>query len=225
MSRERRGDEHEAGLDAASRPEAPAPAGGLHAHLLALQRSAGNAAVARYVPNVEHSPAAGPNLPTGSPRGQVEGIVVCLGTDTEELIDSNHHWIEIGDESYGWWPSRPVVTEGDEAAVLLGTGSPGILNGTSLPRTRGTPTRDPHHGDPANRYAVIDPGGAYSGQAPEAATRAAADAIRRFARSFEADYSWNFMGTDCQEFVALALEAAQLVRGRRQIQPPPATTP
>jgi hypothetical protein len=226
VSRERRADERDGALDAPRvepGPLAPA-ASGMHAHLLALQRTAGNAAVARYVPNLEHIPAAGPNVPVGPRPGQVDGIVVCLGTQTEGMIDDNHHWIEIGDESYGWWPSRPVVTNADAAAVGFGSGSPGILNGTSLPNTRGTPTRDPHHGDAANRYTVMDMDGTYAGQSREAATLAAADAIRRFARSYRDDYSWNPAGTDCHEFVDFALEAAHLRRGGRHVRPPATTT-
>jgi hypothetical protein len=220
VSRERRAEE----VDRAPEPAVPLPlapaASGMHAHVLALQRTAGNAVVARYVPNLEHIPAGGPNLPTGPPEGLVEGIVACLGTQTDEVIDRNHHWIEIGDESYGWWPSEPVVSDADAAAVVFAAGSPGVLNGTTLPRTRGTATRDPHHGDAANRYEVMDLDGTYAAMTPEAAMRAAADAIRRFARTYEDDYSWNPIGTDCHEFVDFALAAAHLRRGRRQVALP-----
>jgi hypothetical protein len=53
---------------------------------------------------------------------------------------------------------------------------------------------------------------------PAAAGRAAADAVRRFALSLSADYSWNPAGTDCQEFVQDALSAAGL-RERMVIDP------
>src|SRR4051812_5262019 len=59
-----------------------------------------------------------------------------------------HWWFEIDDaslptsESYGWWPERRVDLTGTFAGVA------GELNGQT--DFRGTPTRDPHHGDDAD---------------------------------------------------------------------------
>jgi hypothetical protein len=140
----------------------------------------------------------------------VPGIVACHGAAVEPLIDTEHHWIEIGDESYGWWPSGDI----DASGAAFG-GVPGVLNGTTLPHTRGTPTRDPHHGDPARRYAVVVSAGSYSADTAQA-TRQAGDAIRAFARAYSDDYAWTPAGTDCHEFVADALAAAGLAISPRR---------
>jgi hypothetical protein len=191
--------------------------------VLALQRTAGNRAIARYVPNLE-ADAIGPApahdvirdsrdprarmLPSGT---ELPGIVVCYGAAIEPLIDTEHHWIEIGDESYGWWPSGDI----DASGAAFG-GVPGVLNGTTLPRSRGTATRDPHHGDPARRYAVVTTWGGYPASAAEAA-RQAADQIRTFARGYSDDYAWTPAGTDCHEFVTDALAAAGLAPSSRRL--------
>ena len=207
--------------------DAPAPAlpllglGGpqaMHERVLSLQRSVGNAVVARYIQNIEDS-QIGPAPPRGTipdsrdPRAhepqayELMDVVVCLGGSVDAVLDTEHHWIEMGDESYGWWPSR----SGSEDSILGWTGVPGIINGTTLGR-RGTATRDPHHGDPARRYPVIANGPAYAGLEMEATRSAAVAAIRTFAQGFSGDYTWNPLGTDCHEFVEEALQAAGLVR-------------
>jgi len=190
------------------------------AHLLGLQRTIGNAAVARYVPNLEDSsvaPAPAPDVIRDSrdprlrpavphlPRGaEVPGIVVCYAAGVDDLLDIEHHWIEMGDESYGWWPGEDVG-----ASAGVGIGVPGVINGTTLPRTRGTATRDPHHGDPAQRFAVRVTTGDYPTD-PAAATATAAARIRAFAHDFSGNYTWNPAGSDCHEFVEEALLAAGL---------------
>jgi len=57
-----------------------------------------------------------------------------------------HWWLEVnGTESFGWWPRRCPMTVRD---FLFGT--EGRLNGVEGSCRGGTPTRDPHHGDPAD---------------------------------------------------------------------------
>ena len=130
--------------------------------------------------------------------------MVCFSSAADPVLDMEHHWIEMGDESYGWWPSEAVG-----ASAVFWTGVPGVINGTTLPRTRGTATRDPHHGDPAHRYPVITTTLDYPSN-PAAATAEAARRIREFAAGYSGDYTWNAAGSDCHEFVDEALEAAGL---------------
>jgi hypothetical protein len=62
-----------------------------------------------------------------------------------------HWWTEVqGKKSYGWWPKNPV----DKQSTLAGVD--GELNGTTS--FRGTPDRDPHHGDNADIefHPVVD---------------------------------------------------------------------
>ena len=61
--------------------------------------------------------------------------------DTENKDTYGHWWIEFGDESYGWWPSRKV---GFLSTVF---GVEGRLNGID---EDASPTQDDHHGDPAH---------------------------------------------------------------------------
>ena len=176
--------------------------------MLDLQRSAGNAAVARFL---------FPVVAGMEEQVQIPGLFVCKKGTREPILDTEHHWIEIGDESYGWWPSRDP-NEGDTTdRILLWTGVPGIINGTTL-GIGGTATSDPRHGEPARRVHVVGSASVYGGMQPAAAGRAAADAVRRFALGFQANYSWNPAGTDCQEFVQEALSAAGL-RERMEFDP------
>ena len=184
----------EAPLPAAPARPAPLPAAPAVARVLELQRSAGNAAVGRMLARNVNPP------PPREPAATIPGIAVCFGGTVEPILDTEHHWIEIGDESYGWWPSR--LAEGDEDRILGWTGVPGSLNGTTLGRG-GTATRDPHHGGAARRFAVTG----------TTSAETAAAALRTFARGFTGDYTWNPLGTDCHEFVQLALGSAQLRRG------------
>jgi len=185
--------------------------------MLGLQRTAGNRAVARYVESLEAARIG----PTPSPDAildsrderlhphqlaagaEVPGIAACYGEAVEPVIDVAHHWIEIGTESYGWWPREEV------AQSVLWTGVPGELNGTTLYPGVGTPTRDPHHGDPARRHAVVVTTGSFPLDLA-AATARAADRIRAFARGYSDAYTWSPWGTDCHEFVEDALADAGL---------------
>lgn len=151
---------------------------------------------------------------------EIPGIVVCQGGTVFPTIDMNHHWIEMGDESYGWWPRSLENPAGTGI-----WGAPGVLNGTSLPDSRGTPTHDPHHGDPARRFPVEGRTSVYGGVEPAEAGRRAAATIRQFARTFSGNYSWTSSGTDCQEFVQMALGHAHLVRSSRPLHGPATAGP
>jgi hypothetical protein len=115
-----------------------------------------------------------------------------------------HWWFEIGDpldprsESYGWWPREPVGLAG----TLVGV--PGELNGQT--NFRGTPTRDPHHGDDADQeffplVAVTD----------LRADDEIADCLRAFARSFAGEWHWTFGGgQNCHSFQEQAMRHCRL---------------
>ncbi|HEX5857664.1 MAG TPA: hypothetical protein VFY91_06105 [Microbacterium sp.] len=195
-------------LEPDAAPQRPTGAAGAADRVLDLQRGAGNAAVARFLY---------PVVVGMEEQVPIPGLFVCKMGEREPILDTEHHWIEIGEESYGWWPSRDP-NEGDTTdRILLWTGVPGSLNGTTL-GIGGTATRDPRHGVPARRIPVVGSASTYGGMEPAAAGRAAADTLRRFALGFRANYSWNPAGTDCQEFVQEALSDAGL-RERMVIDP------
>jgi RHS repeat-associated protein len=96
-----------------------------------------------------------------------------------------HWWVEMGGESYGWWPKYPVGTIG----TLFGV--EGELNGqTSF---GGTATRDAHHGDPADEK--FHPKISSSCKTCDDAK----NCIRSFARSYSGSWSWPF-GQNCRSF-------------------------
>lgn len=75
-------------------------------------------------------------------RIHMQGLLKAAIGDKSRL-EYGHWWVEIDDaESYGWWPDGPVSMGG-----TLG-GIPGVLN--VFKGSPGTPTRDPHHGDPGD---------------------------------------------------------------------------
>jgi fibronectin type 3 domain-containing protein len=99
-----------------------------------------------------------------------------------------HWWVEIGNESYGWWPKKPVG--------LLDTliGVEGELNGQTY--FGGTSTTDPHHGDSGEEefYPHL------SSSAPDGySCEKAAECIRDFANSYSGSWSWP-CGQNCHSF-------------------------
>lgn len=62
-----------------------------------------------------------------------------------------HWWVEVGEESYGWWPATVPLGVRD---VLHGTG--GVLNGMGLLHRSGTWHRDAQHGrDAAHAFHPV----------------------------------------------------------------------
>ncbi len=116
--------------------------------------------------------------------------------DPEANDKYGHWWIEIdGEESYGWWPIYGV----DTSDTVFGT--EGELNGqTSF---RGTPTKDPHHGDRSkgvNEFKVYVEG-SYNSDISKA--------IRDFANNYSGSLSWPF-GQNCHSFQESMLEETNL---------------
>jgi len=143
------------------------------------------------------------------------GIVykhVLKGTSNKDLY--GHWWIEMGSESYGWWPAQQV---GFKETIL---GVNGVLNRQGFSRV-GTATRDPHHGDAAEheKSPKVDFGGFLGilqkrkinyGKAKNKLCKCVSvddikSGIREFANSYKGGWSYP-MGPNCHTFVSEALE-------------------
>jgi hypothetical protein len=112
-----------------------------------------------------------------------------------------HWWIELGgDESYGWWPARPVGLAG------LVHGTAGVLNGLGV-ADGGTPTRDPSHGLLADyEFHPVLIGNGTDGDVQAA--------IRAFAAGFHGEWRWSIRPTmNCRLFQLALMDAAGLVDG------------
>jgi RHS repeat-associated protein len=97
-----------------------------------------------------------------------------------------HWWVEIGSESYGWWPKYGV---GISDTIL---GVAGELNGqTSF---AGTPTKDPHHGD---RSLGVDVFKLYTKGGKS--TMGVISSIKNYASSYSGNWSWPG-GQNCHSF-------------------------
>ena len=137
-------------------------------------------------------------------RIHIRGILKAMRGDKSDL-EYGHWWIEIdGAESYGWWPHLGV----GPWETLRGV--PGSLNGQG-PQFRGTPTRDPHHGDTAEE--MFHPA-VHSGK-PAAAIKSS---IRSFAQSYSGKWSWPW-GQNCHSFQEAMMEQVRLSKsGRKQVK-------
>jgi len=130
---------------------------------------------------------------------------VVVKRNNPRLIDVyGHWWVEIdGVESYGWWPGiRPISVP----RALRGV--PGVLNGIGGPEG-GSPTIDPHHGEPADHafHPAFHP--ATGGDRTDEEIVAS---LRHFAATFEAGWRWSLRRTvNCRSFQVDLLAAAGLV--------------
>ncbi len=118
-----------------------------------------------------------------------------------------HWWTELGGESYGWWPSRGV------GVVDTVFGIPGALNGVvnGVPQfAGGSPTTDPHDGEPAGQQfsPVIDD------------CRSDEDLknlVRSVARGYSGNWSWFFeFGNHCHTFQKKTISTVN-ARGFRDV--------
>lgn len=108
-----------------------------------------------------------------------------------------HWWVEIGGESYGWWPKYPV----DTTDTLLGVD--GELNGqTSF---GGTATRDPHHGDSAED--TFNPKLTSDCKTCDDAVKC----IKKFAKSYGGSWSWPW-GQNCHSFQTSMMSSCNLTK-------------
>lgn len=113
-----------------------------------------------------------------------------------------HWWVEIGDESYGWWPSRLPARLRD----VFG-GCDGVLNAVHVPELGGTDTRDPHHGLPGDHefHPVL--------VVPKTDSELI-EGIRTFAQRFSGGWRWSTRPTmNCRMFQLAMFDAVGLVDG------------
>lgn len=88
-------------------------------------------AMARPVPGPPASPPVLVETTYGAPRTL---LTVTVKRDNPIWHDLyGHWWLEMGDESYGWWPTTVPLGVRD---VLFGTS--GVLNGMGLLHRSGT---------------------------------------------------------------------------------------
>ena len=112
-----------------------------------------------------------------------------------------HWWVELdNDESYGWWPSRPVRLD------QLFRGLPGVLNGLGLHHDA-TPTRDPNHGLPGDFefHPIL---------VAACTDEDLRNRIRSFAGSFAGGWRWSTRQTmNCRIWQLAMFDAVGLVDG------------
>jgi RHS repeat-associated protein len=125
-----------------------------------------------------------------------------------------HWWIEIGKESYGWWPKQNL-----SSIIETIIGVEGTLNGVGV--FNGTATTDPHHGDKGDIEfnPKVDFGG-FVGLWQNRTIKYGAkkdhkckcldekdiiDGVKDFAKNFKGKWSYP-IGPNCHTFVSDALE-------------------
>ena len=125
----------------------------------------------------------------------------------EEEDAYGHWWVELGNESYGWWPAEGV----DLLSTL--TGVPGYLNGTLDAHAAGmaSMTRDAHHGDTADYefHPVLNTGIFFSTfmkygkekgkKCCDVTEEGIKSCIRKFASSYSGSWSYPW-GQNCHSF-------------------------
>lgn len=144
----------------------------------------------------------GGNVTYGAPRSL---LFVTVKRDNPSWRDLfGHWWLEVGDQSYGWWPGAiPVGLRG----LLAGTD--GVLNGMGLLGRSGTWDRDPQHGQasahsfhPVLTLALSD---------SEVRTR-----VRDCAHAYRGGWKWGSADGSrhsCHSFQEALMQAAGLQEG------------
>lgn len=116
-----------------------------------------------------------------------------------------HWWIEIGSESYGWWPE----TDPSFSETIFGT--PGVLNAGQ--------ENDPHAGDKADESfhprrasgGQLEYGPAKKGKCKCVTEEDVANCIRAFAAQYSGKWSYP-VGQNCHSFQAEAMSACCMTR-------------
>lgn len=172
--------------------------------LRSVNRRRVTAALRRPPPDAPALPVAS-GIPTtyGAPRTL---LYVTVRRDNPGWRDLyGHWWVEVGEESYGWWPDTVPLRALD---VLRGTG--GVLNGQGLLGHTGTRFRDARHGSPAPHafHPVL--------------TRPLSEqevhlAVRAYAHGYQGVWRWRVRrgrgASTCQAFQDGLLSAVGLVEG------------
>ena len=173
---------------------------------LGLQQAVAVSQASAQVKRREPPPTRSGNQSDSSTDDNVCSDILMKRRDIRLLKgDYGHWWVEIENddgtvESYGWWPKHPFIRQAGQgsSATLwdVVTGTDGELNAQSYKGDRaGTPTNDPHQGDPAD--TAFNP--KLSPDSPYTSCSAAAAAIREFAQRFQGGWSYPF-GWNCHSF-------------------------
>lgn len=131
--------------------------------------------------------------------GRTMHAVLVKRTNPRWLDWYGHWWVELGQESYGWWPDRRPV-----GVVAALRGVAGRLNGVGgVPG--GSSTRDPRHGEPADHAfhpEVLD------GRSDDEVVAV----VRTYAASHGGEWrlSWSGQSGNCRTFQYGLLTAAGL---------------
>lgn len=152
-------------------------------------------------------PCEGPETSYGAPRTLLYVTVKRDNPGWRDLY--GHWWLEIGDESYGWWPrSVPLGVR-----ELL-TGTTGVLNGMGLLGRSGSWHRDAQHGQAAAHafHPVLT--------AP-VSDDDVHERVRRFAHGYAGGWRWSWTSRrrhdTCRSFQDELLRAAALQEGLEQL--------
>lgn len=114
-----------------------------------------------------------------------------------------HWWTEMNGESYGWWPKYPL-SGGISGLWGTMTGVPGELNG--ITSFKGSSTRDPHHGDPAEE--IFNPVLVTNKEDNQVKSE-----VRFFAKSFKGEWRWTLgWGQNCRTFQEGLMEYIGLIK-------------
>jgi RHS repeat-associated protein len=118
-----------------------------------------------------------------------------------------HWWMEIGNESYGWWPSGKVGLKETIWGVL------GVLNGVGS--FGGASTKDPHHDDSAEEeFHPKIKGGVSAGESCADKCAAAADCFKDFAKAYSEQWAWpaGIRGENCHSFQEQGMKKCKLTK-------------
>ena len=119
---------------------------------------------------------------------QLSSIVIKRNSISLTPLNYGHWWVELGpDESYGWWPSKPV------SLIETFLGVPGSLNDMGH-HAGGSCSRDPHH----NEKAEIEFSPLIASSMPVSDVIAK---IRDFSQSYKGLWQWILeYGQNCHTF-------------------------
>ena len=149
------------------------------------------------------APGTGVDTVYGAPRTL---LFVTVKRDNPTWRDLyGHWWLEVGDQSWGWWPRAvPVGLK----QLLLGTG--GVLNGIGLLGRSGTWYRDAQHGqDAAHAFHPV--------LVLPISDQQVRDRLRDYAHAYRGAWKWAWTARsqhdNCRSFQDRQLQAAGLQEG------------
>lgn len=168
-----------------------------------LRRTASALQRPRQSPAAPAPPAHAVETTYGAPRTL---LFVTVKRDNPTWRDLyGHWWVEVGEESWGWWPRAVPV-----GLRQLATGSDGVLNGVGLLGRSGTWHRDAQHGQAAAHSfhpVLLEP-------IPDDEVRTR---LRTYAHAYRGEWRWAWtrrtQHDTCRSFQDGLLRAAGLTEG------------